>query len=292
MIRVRRVAPAALILSLFFILVSPASAGISLNTAGVVGSQTIEMSGSNLDVDLSEIGSGYGILEIYVHEVSPGTTVSFTLSRSNGETWSGSYQHTVSGITGNVTRHFGDLFASQEYVAIIPVDNSFWIGYASDSDADTEGIALADVGSDPSDALYIPISYINSLPITRIQLSTDTGDDIRIFAHYASVSAVSGHISEGSSSWLDQLLEAVGGFLIVIMVLFAAFKFIFLDHFVAVVVLFESVLISYAAANSSGLIPFTQKFVRYNERFFTIILKFIMFIMDFFYKIIQAIKPI
>lgn len=287
----RCVAPAALLL-LLSILAYPASADITLNSAGVAGSQTLEMSGSNLDVDVSEIGLGYGIVEIYIHEVSPGTNVSFTLSRSNGETWSGSYQHTISGITGNVTRHFGDLSASQEYVAVIPVDNSFWIGYASDLDANTEGIALADVGSHPSDALYLPILYIDSLPITRIQLSTDTGDEIRIFAHYASASAISQHINDGSTPWLDQLLEATDGFLVIVLTLFAAFKFVFLDHFLAIIVLFESITLAYAASQSNGFIPFVQKFWRYNEAFIFFILKFMSYIVNFFYRIIQAIKPI
>jgi len=288
----RHVAPAALLLILLSILASPAAADITLNSAGVVGSQTLEMLGSNLDADVSEIGSGYGIVEIYIHEVSPGTNVSFTLSRSNGDTWSGSYQYTISGVTGNVTRNFGDLSASQEFISIIPIDNSFWIGYASDSDANSRGIALADVGSDPSDALYIPISYIDSLPITRIQLSTDTGDEIRIFAHYASASAISQHINEGSTPWLDQLLEAADGFLVVVLTLFAAFKFVFLDHFLAIIVLFESITLAYAASQSNGFIPFVQKFWRYNEAFVFFILKFMSYVMNFFYRIIQAIKPI
>lgn len=272
-------------------MVSPVSAELSLNTAGVVGSQTIELTGSDFDIDLSEIAPDCAILEIYVHEVSPGTTVSFSVSRANGDIWSGSYTHVSSWLVGTVTRHFGNLSVEQEYLAAIPVDNSFWIGYASDSTNNTMGIALADVGSVSSDALYIPVSYIDSLPLNRIQLSTDTGE-VRVFLRYASISEVSDHIDQGVTSWSGQLISAAGGVLSVVLTIFAVFKFVFLDHFVALVVLYESIVIAYTASHSDGLITFFQKFVRYNERLLMIVVIIINFILDFFYRLVQAIKPI
>lgn len=288
-----RVAPLVILLA---IVVSPASAEITLINGGVLGSQTIEISGSALDVDVAEIGP-YGIIDAYIYEVSPGTTVMVTLSRPNGDTWTGSYGHRISGVTGNVSYSLGSSVTSREYLAIIPADCMFWVGYAADSVSETSGIALIDLPSHSSDACYVQVPYIDSLPITKIHLSTDNGDEIRIVAHYAKTSAVSEHVNQdlNQKSWteyLSQLLEIATGFLTAILVLFAVFKFVFLDHFVAVLVLFESVTIAYAASQSRGFIPFIQKFWRYNEGLVTFLLKFMSYVLDFFYRIIQALKPI
>ncbi|QSZ66419.1 hypothetical protein RJ40_02355 [Methanofollis aquaemaris] len=283
----------------FACLVAPGSA-IVLNNLGVAGSQTIEVSGSDLDIDVIEVASGSAIIEAYVYDVSPGTTVSVTLSRPNGDIWTGSYSHSVLGImgtTGNVTYTLGSSSSSHEYLRIFPADSMFWIGYASDPDAETSGVALADLPSDPSEACYVQIPYINHLPITRIHLSTGSSDEIRAVVHYSSASAVSDHIDQGSDTtsamdWLSQLLSFAGEVWSVIWVVISVFKFIFLDHFLAVLALYESVLIAYAASHSRDIIAFSRKMVRYNERLFTIFFKFIFGIVTLFYNIIRALKPI
>jgi hypothetical protein len=171
--------------------------------------------------------------------------------------------------------------------------------YATNTDANTAGLVLSNVppfDQDQARYAYLPIPYIDTLPITRIHATTDTGDEIKLVVRYNEASAVGSSIvnygTATQTNFLAQLLEVVGGFLTVILTLFAVFKFVFLDHFVAVLVLFESVTIAYAASQSRGFIPFIQKFWRYNEGLVTFLLKFMSYVLDFFYRIIQALKPI
>lgn len=282
---------------LLVLIASPAAAEVVLNNGGVPGSQTIEISGSDLNVDVSELGS-YGIVDAYFHEVSPGTTVTVTLSRPNGDTWTGSYGHIVTGVTGNVSYSLGPSpVTSHEYFALFPGDCIFWIGYASDLDAKTSGIALIDIPSHASDACYVPVPSINTLPITRIQATTDTGDEIRIVAHYAATSAVTGHIDHGAGQktageYLSSLLDFVGAVWGVIMFSVTVFKFIFIDNFFAVLTLYESVVLAYSAHKARDIVVFARNVVRYNERFFTIIFKFIFGLASFLYSVIRSINPL
>lgn len=295
----RRVAPAALIVLLALVLLAiPAAAEIVPNPGAVSGYQEIQISGSALDVDLSEVGPSYALANAYINGVSAGSTVNVTISRPGGS-WSGSYRYLHSGVTANISLVLGSASSSWEYLAPVPTGNSFCLRYATDPDEETTGIVLSNVppfDQDPAKYAYVPIQYLDSLPITRIQASTNTGDEITLKVRYAEAAAVSQSVqSYGQATqtdFLSQLLEAVSGFLAVIVILFAAFKFVFLDHFLAIIVLFESITLAYAASQSNGFIPFVQKFWRYNEAFIFFILKFMSYIVNFFYRIIQAIKPI
>lgn len=286
-----------LIVGIFlFILLSHPVSAIALNNLGNMESQTLEVTGSDLYVDVSECGSGDAILDIYVYDVSPGSTVSLTLSRPNGDAWTGSYGHVISGLTGSETYSLGSSSFSREYLCIIPSASMFWIGYASDPDNDTRGIALADLRaySSPSDACYVPVSYISSLPITGIRLSTDTGSEIRVVVHYASLSAVQSHIL-GPMSWLDYLnfiLSFVGQVWEIFLFCVSLFKFIFVDNFFAVLTLYESVILAYSAHSSRNIVIFVRRVVRYNVSFFTILLQFIFGVANFIYSIIRSINPL
>jgi len=293
-----RFAGVAVLLLVALLLIPPSSALIEPNPGAISGYQEIEISGSSVDVDLSQVGSQYAVSNAYVYGVSPGTTVSLTISRP-GESWTGSYRYLHSGVTSNLSVTLEGTTATWGALSPVALGNSFCLRYATDTDANTAGLVLSNVppfDQDQARYAYLPIPYIDTLPITRIHATTDTGDEIKLVVRYNEASAVGSSIvnygTATQTNFLAQLLEVVGGFLTVILTLFTVFKFVFLDHFVAVLVLFESVTIAYAASQSRGFIPFIQKFWRYNEGLVTFLLKFMSYVLDFFYRIIQALKPI
>ena len=293
-----RFAGVAVLVMAALILIPPSSALIEPNPGAISGNQEIELSGSSVDVDLSQVGSQYAVSNAYVYGVSPGTTVSLSISRPGGS-WTGSYRYLHSGVTSNLSVTLDGATATWEALSPVALGNSFCLRYATNTDANTAGLVLSNVppfDQDQARYAYLPIPYIDTLPITRIHATTDTGDEIKLVVRYNKASDVGSSIvnygTATQTNFLAQLLEVVGGFLTVILTLFAVFKFVFLDHFVAVLVLFESVTIAYAASQSRGFIPFIQKFWRYNEGLVTFLLKFMSYVLDFFYRIIQAIKPI
>lgn len=293
-----RFAGVAVLVVATLLLIPPSSALIEPNPGAISGNQEIELSGSSVDVDLSQVGSQYAVSNAYVYGVSPGTTVSLSISRPGGS-WTGSYRYLHSGVTSNLSVTLDGATATWEALSPVALGNSFCLRYATNTDANTAGLVLSNVppfDQDQARYAYLPIPYIDTLPITRIHATTDTGDEIKLVVRYNKASDVGSSIvnygTATQTNFLAQLLEVVGGFLTVILTLFAVFKFVFLDHFVAVLVLFESVTIAYAASQSRGFIPFIQKFWRYNEGLVTFLLKFMSYVLDFFYRIIQAIKPI
>lgn len=293
-----RFAGVAVLVMAALILIPPSSALIEPNPGAISGNQEIELSGSSVDVDLSQVGSQYAVSNAYVYGVSPGTTVSLSISRPGGS-WTGSYRYLHSGVTSNLSVTLDGATATWEALSPVALGNSFCLRYATNTDANTAGLVLSNVppfDQDQARYAYLPIPYIDTLPITRIHATTDTGDEIKLVVRYNKASDVGSSIvnygTATQTNFLAQLLEVVGGFLTVILTLFAVFKFVFLDHFVAVLILFESVTIAYAASQSRGFIPFIQKFWRYNEGLVTFLLKFMSYVLDFFYRIIQAIKPI
>lgn len=274
------------------------SATIVPNPGTISGYQTVEISGSSLAVDVTQIDSDAAISNIYVYGVAPGTTVNFSVSRAGGS-YSGSYLYQDAGVNANLSLSLGDSSASWEQLSIIKLNAAFCIRYATNSTAASEGIVLSDVppfNQEQGKYAYLKIPYISNYPITRIQLSTDTGDEVKLVVRYNEAADVAEYVDKYSDAvnvdYLGQLIDFVTSVIGTLAALILIFKFIFLDHFAAVVILYESVMLGYAASQSNGLIPFTQKFVRYNVGFFTILMKFIAFVLDFFYKLIQAIKPI
>lgn len=280
------------------LLVSPASAEIVPNPGIISGYQEITISGSALEVDLTQIGSDKAISNIYVHGVSPGATVNFAILGSGGS-YSGSYSYQGDGINSNISLTLGNAAVSWEELSLIKMGASFCIRYATDSNTSSEGLVLSNVppfDQDQDKYAYLAIPHISSCPVTGIQLYTSTGDEVELTVRYNDAADVVKYIDTYSDAvtydYLGQLIDFVVYAMGALTTLILIFKFIFLDHFGAVVILYESVLIGYAASQSNGLIPFVRKFVRYNESFFTIVQKFITFVLDFFYKLIQAIKPL
>lgn len=295
------------LLLLLLLLIAPTTGAIIPNPVGIKGNEEITVEGTAVTIDTLEIGPDLAISDIFVYGVAPGTTVHITVGRP-GETYTGSFSYQSSGAfseMSNMTLALGDGHAFWRQLAVVKFGASFCIRYANNTDAGTTGIALSDVPPWHQDYLaYQPVPWIASAPLTSVSVSTDNGDPITVRVRYNSVSEIEpcvenygknlppGGLLGSAIDFVTLLTDFFVMVLSIVTILIAVFKYVFVDHFIAVVVLYESILIGYTASNSRSLVQFVSKFVKSNERLFAVILKFISFVLDSLYKMVQAVKPI
>ncbi|MFA7073535.1 MAG: hypothetical protein WC138_13650 [Methanoculleus sp.] len=270
------------------------ASGVTPNPLLIDGNEEIIVEGPAVDLDLLDLGPDLAISDIFVYGVAPDTTVSIRVGRP-GETYPGSFRYRPDGLYSNMTLSLGDGTASWRQLSPVKLNAAFCIRYASTNA--TSGIALSDVPPWNQNYLaYQAVPDISTAPLTSVSLSTDNNDQIRVRIRYNSIPAIGSCVENyGNSTSTDYVGLIVGFFTSIVGIvstLIAVFKFVFVDHFVAVVVLYESVLIGYAASHSRSLVQFTKKFVKSNEYLFTLLLKFTAFVLDSLYKLIQAVKPI
>jgi len=286
-------------LLLVLVLITPAAAGNFTNAdtvnTGYV-SDIYSESGTSIHYDLSSDGFAVTQLQITVYH-RPSTT-DFTLYMLDGSTHFGSIAYTnLTYISCDISLTLDGNEKYWKYYAPGGVDvlNTYIGTYATNSDTGELGILLAEewislTGID--NYVFSPDPQVATYPISSIDISAS--QEVKATITYAYIDTVQKNIKNENTSlwdWIGQLFGFVGNVGEILFSVIAAFKFIVIDHWFALVVLYESVTMAYAASQSRDIFSFVRKFFRYNKALFEVILGFITIIIDIFHKLIDVLKP-
>jgi len=288
-----------LILLLALVVVTPTAAGNFTNAdtvnAGYV-SDIYSESGTSIHYDLSADGYAVTLLQITVYH-RPSTT-DFTLYMLDGSTHAGSITYSnLTYLSCDITLTLDGNSEHWTYYAPGGVDvlNTYLGTYATNSDTGELGILLAEewiTFTNIDNYVFSPDSQIATYPISAVDISAS--DEVKATITYAYIDTVQKNINNTDLSlweWVGQLFSFVGNIGVILFSLIAAFKFIVIDHWFALIVLYESVTMAYAASQSRDIFSFCRKVFRYNKALFEVVIGFINIIIDIFHKLIDALKP-
>jgi hypothetical protein len=290
---------------LALVLITPAAAGNFTNAdtvnTGYV-SDIYSESGTSIHYDLS--ADGYAVTQLQITVYHRPSKTDFTLYMLDGSTHAGSITYSnLTTLTCDITLILDGNNKHWTYFAPgfdrIPggVDllNTYIGTYATNSDTGELGILLAEEWislTNIDNYVFSPDSQVSTFPISAIDISAS--QEVKATITYAYIDTVQKNIKNENKSlweWIGQLFGFVGNVGEILFSVIAAFKFIVIDHWFALVVLYESVTMAYAASQSRDIFSFVRKFFRYNKALFEVILGFITIIIDIFHKLIDVLKP-
>lgn len=147
------------------------------------------------------------------------------------------------------------------------------------------------------DTAYQQVDTILNYPLIRI--SGNSNEEVKIRIYYTDsdqyVESVQEYMQKNPNSInfsFTGLWNFISSSIDVIYLIIQIFTFIFIDHFFAVVALFESVMIAYSAAQSRDIITFAKKVIQANKSFFEFIFGVFAAIVNLICKLITAISPL
>lgn len=285
-----------IICALLAVACAPVSADLILNPVLVHNLTSYDFEGPSLSYSVGD--SGYTVSEVRVMKINPGTTVQITVIRASGSATVGQFSYQSADLlTSHMGLSLGSGNASWDQFAPIKLNAAFRICYADNTTDSTSGLAMSDIppfNQEDEKVAYCPISHISSDPITGIIISSGSSVHLRVsVAPYENVqSSVSNYGHAASGGYLADLISFAANVWDVVLFAISIFKFIFVDHFFAVLTLYESVILAYSAHSSRNIVIFARRVVKYNERFFTIFFKFVFGIANFLYSVIRSINPL
>ena len=248
------------------------------------------------DADVSAVS------EIEFSGVKPGT-YDLILTQANGIVHTGQIIYESSGLlgtSGNWTLTLDGYSHSWSGLNVEPLGKLYIGTYAENIDTEEKGLILVDgwigntiIGTVTGEynCVFSPVSTIEAYPITQVEIQgTDTFSVMISYGDYKTVSEEIGDSDLSVWDWIGNLFSFVGNVGGILFAIMAAFKFIVVDHFFALVVLYESLIMAYAASNSRDIFTFCKKLFRYNKSLFTAILGFIQVVVDIFHRLIDALK--
>ena len=284
---------------LALVLITPAAAGNFTNAdtvnTGYV-SDIYSESGTSIHYDLS--ADGYAVTQLQITVYHRPSTTDFTLYMLNGGTHAGSITYSnLTYLSCDITLTLDGNNKYWTYYAPGGVDvlNTYLGTYATNSDTGELGILLAEewislTGID--NYVFSPDPQVATYPISAIDISAS--EEVKATITYAKIDTVQKNIKNDDLSiweWIGQLFSFVSSIGEILFSVIAAFKFIVIDHWFALIVLYESVTAAYAASQSRDIFSFVRKFFRYNKALFEVILGLINVIINIFHKLIDALKP-
>jgi hypothetical protein len=275
----------------------PVSAEIVTNPVLVSGLENYDITGTTLSYGVTD-HPGYAISELRVSKIAPDHPVFITLVQASGNTITGQFCYeSVDLLTARMNLTLGSSRVSWTQLAPAKLNSHFRVCYADDTNSTLSGLAMTDLppfnqGEDK--IAFFAVPYTSSDPIVAVTVTSSDTITLRVTVAPSEnvASSVSSYSKASSGGFLSDMISFVAEVWSVITLAISVFKFIFVDHFLAILALYESVLIAYAAHSSRNIIAFARLMVRYNERLFTVFFKFVFGLVTFFYNIIRAVKPI
>lgn len=283
-------------------LIAPAMAGNYTTLVGV-GSYTTYTVGfddvshlyfNSYESDESAIGT------INLFSVDPGT-YDLTLTQANGAIHTGQIIYDWSGVLGVGWGNWTLTLDGNSYNwegASLSTGKTYVQGYAQNVDTEERGIILYEVWAGSTfdvyqHSVFSPVSDIVDYPLTIVEISSPTGSKLSASVEYGDYSDISSSISStptGLLGWLSVLYDFLATAFYIIYELIYIFKWIFVDHLLAIIVFCESVALALSAASSKSFWDFLEEFYSYNKSFYDLIIRILMDILDMLHKIIDMLK--
>lgn len=243
------------------------------------------------------------ISEVTIFGINPGT-YTLVFSQANGHIHTGSIIHESSGLlgsSGNWTLMLDGYSHSWTGLNLQVLGEMYIATYAQDIDTGQKGLIIVDgwigntiIGTVTGqyNCVFSPDSSLAAYPVTQFEMYGT--DEFTVTIGYGDYESVSEEISNEDISvwsWVGNITGFVGNIGNILFISIGIFKFIFVDHFFSIVVLYESVAMAYSASKSRDIFTFVKRFVRMNKALFEIIIGFISVIISIFHRIIDALKP-
>lgn len=297
-----------LVLLVLVLLVAPAAATITPIGAQLPDAQFVTADGSTVIFDLADLAPGHAMTTLTIRGIHVGESAQISLYQGDRLACTGIASYQAAGLCGmthgNISLALGNSLVSWEELA----PGGSWrslilvIRYAMDrsesGDLVSTGLLLSNHppgGQSQDQYAYQAVAGILNSPITRVEVVSSDGTELTVTINHSDAGLLKPALTEHSEAkpenFIGKLSSFVFSVLNIIMVGIVVFKFVFIDHFFEVVVFYESIALAYAASQSRSLIVFFQKFAHYNERLIYFLMRVVQFVVDFFYKIIQSLKP-
>lgn len=244
--------------------------------------------------DLSD--TSQAVTLITLDSITPGH-IDFTLTMWSGDLHVGYIDYSRDLITASYeidldgnTKSWSalDNFLSKAYIST----------YATNQDTDTDGILLYESWltnlAELENYVFAPDPNISTFPIQKVEIISE--NPISVTISYAETQYVSKNIAEGVGSlnylsYVAQLQEFLWNIFGVLPTFLQSFYYLFITHFFEIIVLYELVILAYAASTSANLIVWVKRVVDYNIKFITFWLDFTGKIITMLYHVISAIIP-
>lgn len=274
-----------ILLLMALLLVGPASAEIELYPLLLQDREEYFVE-SSTSIAWDGSSDGFLVSDI-LFWADPGTHVDFTLYHG-GRFTSGSLDYTQDGVMGYKTFNLGaENFSYEEYLSVWSALGNraqFKLNYGKDSES---GITCLVFGDAPpfGEQISVEAPYLQYAPVNKLIIEASQPIDVLIYYGGDRVP------SAEDTGWLDQLLSFVGALSAIIFGVISLFKILLIDRWLQILVTFESVAIGYSCYHARDFVGFIRNFTRANEKAITLVAQFVGWIMEFFFKLIQAIKP-
>lgn len=290
--------PFIIFLLILLLIPSAVSAGNFTNTDAIMSgliSDTYLAEGTDIHYDLSD--QGYAVTAIQLSIYHRPSETEFTLNMLDGSTHQGSITYSnLSLMSCDITLDLDSYSKHWTYYSPGGIDllNTYIGTYATNADTGELGILLAEEWisyTDINNYVFSPDPQISVYPIKSVDISAS--ERVSALITYAEIGTVQTSITTDNKSifeWFGKLFDFVSSVSDIIFSTMAVFKFIVIDHWFSLIVLYESVTMAYAASQSRDIFSFSRKVFRYNKALFEAIIGFIAIIIQIFHRLIDALK--
>lgn len=289
---VRRLYLGILILLVGTVLVGPVSAKILQNPI-LIPDMENQLFEDSVRVEFDASLNDQAISKIFFYSVNPDSHVDFTLYHGNSST-AGSVDYRRNG--WGYTKLFTLRERVSSYDGGFPVLGAgFCVFYGKDHEVGKTYLSIGDAPPFGEDQrLWVEVPGVQYAPVHKVQV--ESSHPINVQVYYGDPQAIQDCLRiYGSSSvqtdWIGTLKEFVGTTWGLVTGVILLLKLLLFDRWLQILVVFESVAIGYSCYNARDFIGFIKKFTRINEKAITMVAHVIAWIADFFFKIIQAVKP-
>ncbi len=271
------------------LLIAPVSAKIQQNPVLIPDLELIDDTTSMVFDASSE---DQAIATVFFWGVDPDSHVDFILWYGNNSV-SGSVDYARNGWGYTKTFSLGDRVSS--YNGSWPVLGAgFCIYYGKDQELGKTYLSIGDAppfGED--ERLWLETPGVQYAPVHMVEV--ESSSPIQVEVRYGDPRVIIENLrvygsNTGWLDWVGTLIDFVTTIWDLIYGAIILLKTLLIDRWLQILVVFESVAIAYSCSRSRDFISFIKNFVRANETAISIVAKIIAWIMEFFYRLIQAIK--
>ena len=279
------------LLLLVALLVGSASAEIIQNPVPVAEAREEFYVEATEEVAFDVSSEGLAIADVFFFSVPPDSHIDFTLYHGGSST-TGSVDYARNGWGYNKTFTLGGETSSYEGW-MPPLGAGFCVYYGKDANTSESYLSIGDMppfGED--ERLWVAVPGLHYAAVHKVSVQASQPIDVRI--HYGDRQAIQECLrvfAGGAYDWvaeLKNLATSLGGLIYGVIVLF---KLLLIDRWLQILVVFESVAIGHSCYNARDFIGFIRNFTRANEKAITLVAHVIAWIMEFFFKLLQSIKP-